>query len=390
MQTPKALSAVSALSLTGIGVSLFQTYHFYQARLGMVGFHNFCTFDALGTAFDCQAVENSKYAEFLFGMPLSSFAAGFFTVLLVISLFARNPFWWREASRALGVLSLFGMLISGLYLVPMFFIIKKLCLMCLAVDTINVLNVLFVMSLKPEILPSEKAPVDKPKLKTLALTFAGLQLAVPVFAMALNPISFSSDDLDRAFNEVMKAKVEEVKVDASMISIGPENAKITVVKFSDFQCPACRLGAYSLHPILAQYEGKIRFVYRNFPLSSACNRKMTMDAHPMACDSARVGICSKQKGIFDKMYEEIFEHQAELSRDKLFELAAKHGIQKAELEACMNSNETREFLSRDIEDGIALNIESTPTFFVNGRRLPGSLPPQLWKRVFDAILAEQK
>jgi protein-disulfide isomerase len=129
-------------------------------------------------------------------------------------------------------------------------------------------------------------------------------------------------------------------------------------------------------------------VFRNFPLDSGCNRKMERPMHPYACEAAKYVQCANQQGKFEAVYEAFFQNQASFAPGKLSELAAGTGADTAKLTQCMNAPETAIALSRDIEEGIVLGIQSTPTFFINGHKYEGVLPPEAWKKLIEKLSAQ--
>lgn len=146
----------------------------------------------------------------------------------------------------------------------------------------------------------------------------------------------------------------------------------------------------AVNPLFSRYKDRLRFVFKNFPLDSACNRKVPQPMHPAACEAAKVVICATKAGHFHDVYAAIFEKQEELASGKPTEIAVSlglSGLDEASLRACVESDATRERLSRDVEEGLRLDIQSTPTFFVNGRKIEGSLPTSVWIKLLDRMHA---
>jgi protein-disulfide isomerase len=156
-------------------------------------------------------------------------------------------------------------------------------------------------------------------------------------------------------------------------AVGPADAKVTVVEFSDFECPHCRTLSQTLKTLVPKYP-QVRFVFKNFPLTQI---------HPWAMTAALAGRCAFQSSedAFWKMQDSIFQQQDLISTenvyDKLADFAATAGLNREEFRACLAAPEAQKSVESDIQMGKALNITSTPTVFVNGRENIGGDPAAL-------------
>lgn len=113
-------------------------------------------------------------------------------------------------------------------------------------------------------------------------------------------------------------------------SIGPKTAPITIVEFSDFQCPYCRVAAISLKTVMQRFPGKVRLVFRNYPLDNSCNRMMQRPLHTNPCEAAKAAYCAKDQGKFG-CYRQLFEHQADIGKTKVIDLAKAGGVDTGKL-----------------------------------------------------------
>ena len=165
---------------------------------------------------------------------------------------------------------------------------------------------------------------------------------------------------------------------------GPKDAKVTIVEYSDFECPFCaRVYTTLEQQVLKDYGDKVRFIYKNFPLSSI---------HPWAEDGAVASECGFQQGNdqFWAMYNGLFSKQGEITkdnlRDKVTEIAQGAGMDVAKFQECFDGKKTLDAVKADQSEGTALGVNSTPTFFVNGRRLSGAQTPENFKQLIDQEL----
>jgi protein-disulfide isomerase len=152
--------------------------------------------------------------------------------------------------------------------------------------------------------------------------------------------------------------------------LGPASASVTLVEYSDFQCPACA----AFHPIVKQLleepelQGKLRFVYRHFPLTNI---------HKNAQLAAQAAQAAAVQGAFWKMHDMLFENQKKwsgLSSDRaravFLEYAVAAGINREQFAKDIDSDDVKEKIAADVAGGLAAGVDATPIFFVNGTRMP--------------------
>jgi protein-disulfide isomerase len=162
-------------------------------------------------------------------------------------------------------------------------------------------------------------------------------------------------------------------------SLGPENAPITLVEFSDYQCPYCKRWHDEVYQqLLAAYPGQIRFVYRQFPLTSI---------HPDAMSAAIASLCAEDQDSFWQFHDKLFSNEYGLGRDAFTKYAADLGLNTSAFETCLDSGKFDDFIQQDMDFSLNLGIRSTPTFFVNGLAVVGAQPIDAFKQVIDKELA---
>ena len=167
---------------------------------------------------------------------------------------------------------------------------------------------------------------------------------------------------------------------------GPDDAPVTIVEFSDFQCPACRQAYLDLAD-LARSRGDVRIVFRHFPLDARCNERVSHGIHPQACLAASAAECAADQGRFWDYHDILFENQSALDRDAFFRFARELTLDIATFRACLDAPETLARIRRDVAQGSTHDVRSTPTLFINGRRIEGALE----RRYYDyAITIERQ
>jgi protein-disulfide isomerase len=162
-------------------------------------------------------------------------------------------------------------------------------------------------------------------------------------------------------------------------SLGPDDAKIVIVEFSDFQCPYCRrFHEETYQALLDAYPGQIRFVYRNLPLPP------TM--HPDAMSAAVASLCANDQNVYWDYHEKLFSSET-LGEETYIQYATDLGLNVEEFTACLSSGKHDDFIEKDMEFSSNLGVQSTPTFFVNGLAIVGAQPLSSFTQLIDKELA---
>jgi protein-disulfide isomerase len=167
------------------------------------------------------------------------------------------------------------------------------------------------------------------------------------------------------------------KVEAKGPAKGPAGAPVTIVEFSDFECPYCSRGRTTIEKVMAGYPGKIRLVFRDFPL----------DFHEKAQKAAEAGLCAEEQGKFWPMHDRMFDAQDKLDVADLKASAKSLGLDAAKFDACLDSGKMAARVKENREAGAAVGVSGTPAFFINGRLLSGAQPLEKFKEVIDEELA---
>jgi protein-disulfide isomerase len=169
-------------------------------------------------------------------------------------------------------------------------------------------------------------------------------------------------------------------------SLGDANAAVTLVEYSDFECPVCRNLHDVLRGMLPNYAGKVRLVFKDFPIEQL---------HPWARTAAIAGRCAYQQDpkAFWKMYDFIYDNQEIISAanawTKMMDYAGQSGLDAEAFKSCMASPEAGAAVNASRANGQQLDVNSTPTIFVNGRRIVGA-DPHLLEQYINYELAQQK
>jgi protein-disulfide isomerase len=170
------------------------------------------------------------------------------------------------------------------------------------------------------------------------------------------------------------------KVDVSVDDdpmLGDKDAKVTIIEFSDFECPYCSQAATAVHEVADKYKGKVRVVYRDFPLSF----------HKGAKGAAMAAGCAQEQGKFWPFHDLLFKNQATLEDKALKTFARVAGLDGARFDECLTSEKFKDEVEKDMKDGEAVGVEGTPTFFINGRPFGGAPTVEGLSAAVEAALA---
>ncbi len=160
-------------------------------------------------------------------------------------------------------------------------------------------------------------------------------------------------------------------------TLGPEDAKVTIIEFSDFDCPFCkRFFEGSRKQLIDEYGDQIRFVFKNLPLERI---------HPNAKGAAIAAQCANRQGKFWEYYASLFDNQRNLTETKLLEIGDELGL-GGDFKTCLTNQETKAEVEQDMKDAMGNSLRGTPSFVVNGTILPGAVPFERFQAVIDPLL----
>jgi len=160
-----------------------------------------------------------------------------------------------------------------------------------------------------------------------------------------------------------------ITIDPDAAFRGNPEAEVTIIEFSDFECPACRITSQQLTGILLEYRDDVSLFFMNYPLDQSINPNMTFDIHKNAALAAFAGVCAQQQGDFWSYHDVLFTNQKEIDRKFLIQLAKEQGWDTGEFSNCMDAEETYQRVLNDIQEGTDIGVLGTPYIYINGRRL---------------------
>lgn len=164
-------------------------------------------------------------------------------------------------------------------------------------------------------------------------------------------------------------------------SMGSAGAAVTIVEFADFECPFSRASSFILRELTAVYADQIYYIYRDFPLA---------DLHEMAQKAAEAGECAQEQGKFWEYHDKIYQNQESLSAESLVAFAESLNMNVFQFESCLDSGRYAQEVLDDYEAGLASGVRGTPTFFINGNRIAGSIPRDILEAIIQSVLNREE
>jgi protein-disulfide isomerase len=157
------------------------------------------------------------------------------------------------------------------------------------------------------------------------------------------------------------------------VPLGNAEAQVTIIEFSDLQCPFCGQAWPIVKQIAEEYGDDVAIYHYHYPLGTACNSAISRNTHPDACKAAEASECAADQGKFWEFVELAFLNQNKLDVGSLKTYARNLGLDSASFDACLDSGAKKKYVVEDVSLGIQAGVQGTPTFFINQQRL------QSWK-----------
>lgn len=358
---------------------------------------HYASFCDINTTVSCTEAYLSRYGS-IAGVPVALGGVFFFAFVLVLGWAGRRGSRAADSAPAYIFAASTLALAFVLYLgYASFVILKAVCLLC-ATTYVAVAGV-FIVSGGASALPMTQLPsrffrdlrvlVASPLALVIALLFAGGAVsAVALFPheaqVAQTPAAAPAQPLEASQQTEFERWWDQQPTFEMPIDNG--GAKVLIVKFNDFQCPPCRQTYFQYDSILAKYKDRpqdVKYVLKHFPLNPSCNSSVPNLIHPAACDAAAAFVMAGPKGTALALENWFFTNQERLSPATVKQAAADvGGITDFDAEYARAIQQVK----TDASIGGVLGVRSTPTFFVNGRRIVGGLPPQYFQAGIDLEL----
>lgn len=397
---------MAVLSALGLASSLYLTsIHLAHLRTGAASICN------LGSQFNCDVVNTSRFSE-LAGVPVSHLGSLLYVALLLLSILAAQRPGFRTRSQPyllllIGAACAYSLFLAGISA----FVLHAFCLFCISLYGINfgLLAAVTPGSLTTlQALPSQIAADLRALLRP-----APLLLLIAALCGTLGSLILARGAAQRAQqlaqertsagpsaatpaptpNAAQAASPPEAPTAPPRIdlrdpiapSLGPADAPITIVEISDFECPFCQKAAQTLAELRKLYPGKLRLVFRHFPLDESCNKLLKRQIHENACAAARAAFCAGEQGQFWPYAEKLFAGETEPS--DLDAHMRSLSLNEPSFRRCLRDEATNARIVRDIDECAKAGVVGVPVLLINGRKLAGAQPIEAFRKLIDEELA---
>jgi uncharacterized membrane protein len=382
-------------AVMGLGASAAATWVHYHL-IENPDYSSFCDINA---TVSCKEAYLSRYGS-LAGVPVAVGGLIFFVWILIMIWGSRGSSRMRDSAPGYIFAASTLALAAVLYLAyASFFILKEVCPLCVTtyVAVIGVFAISGGASSVPMSTLPKRAMHDIRVLVTtpVALVVALLFVAGASWGMTAFPREESRPVIQQAAPITAAQQTEFERwwemQPTTTVPFDNAGAKVLIVEFSDLQCPHCRAQYFAYKPILDKYTAhpeQVKFLMKHWPISSECNPGVPSNPHPAACAAAAAVVMGRAKGTSDKLIDYFFLHQDDLTPESVRRAAADVGKITnfdAQYQKALQEVKT------DVALGTALGVNSTPTFFVNGRRIPqGGVPAQYLEPLIQIELQKAK
>ncbi len=382
-----------ALAVIGAAAASASTWVHYRI-LNDPTYASFCDVNA---TFSCTEAYASRFGSFG-GVPVALLGVLFFAFVLgLIALCSRSATAAANLPGYLFAVSTVGLAVVLYLAYASFVILKAVCVLC--VGTYVAVIGLFLLSgaatrYPMTSLPSRAARDFRTLLRTPSAITAALAFVVAAGATIMMfpgtrvTAAGGAEQAPAAPAPAAAGQIQQLETylasQPRVVVMAPsDGADVVIVKFNDYQCPPCRQTFLEYKPVLAKWAkeapGKVKFITRDYPIEQQCNSNVGQDLHPSSCEAAVAVRLAREKGKAQAMEEWLFANQPALTPEAVKNAAATVGG-VTDFDARFAA--TLELVKGDIGQAVQLKVTGTPTFFMNGIRLPG-----LRAEFFDAAIA---
>jgi protein-disulfide isomerase/uncharacterized membrane protein len=375
------------IALIGIGLSIYSTMHHLEVKAtGKT--------DAacnINDKFSCDEVALSQYSE-ISGVPLGILGLGYFVagaVLLLVGL--RGGKSGKEHLQGYAVMTIIGVLTS-VVLGSLSATMGAYCLTCMGVYALTAMQAGTLAFWRKDLPSGFNFKNVLSGGTTAVISVAAIVL---IFNFSKSYLTPSAADIAKTAADlpVLAPTAEDIPIAKSAYSglgedyrKGNDNAKVVITEFADMQCPACARISETLGAISREYGDRVLIVFRNYPLDSSCNTSVQARIHEHACNAAILARCAGQYGKFWQYHDIAFQRQSSMSASSLRQWGTEVGLTEEQMTTCLASKDMKDKLAEDIALGNKLGVESTPTLFINGRKLLGGRSISDLKIEIDQLL----
>lgn len=388
----KWLVAALIFSIIGLIVSSISISEYVHIQKAGLEDSSFCS---INEVINCDLVNASSYSV-LFDIPVAVWGFLFYiaaAMFAVYPLISKSP--KKVSTTVMWGVSFVGFIWTLRMAYITAFVLHAVCITCFGQYIINLLLVIFFYFATMATFKERLTMLFSKKIISSAITLAiifgvGYAFAMSSFkGLSYKPTAFDLKELTAAHfrQSIYDIKPEDI---ANAPTWGNKDAKVTIVEFSDFQCPFCRVAAFNVRPYLQEFKNDVKFVFVNYPLDNSCNEYLQGPMHPNACVAAQAVVCAQEKGKFWELHDAIFRNQQKISKDMILKQAEKLGIDPKWMDECIESDATLARVKADIELAHHIYLQGTPSVFINQRLMRYWKVPEILRAVLKEEIKQSK
>ena len=375
MNIDKRKLTVQILSVLGLALSIKLAMIYYTANYDRYALSSFCS---INDFVDCDGAARTDVSQFL-GIPLAYWGIFFYITVLFLTFveklknikFLKFLEVFKNPMAYITVLGTVAFVCSMILAGISIWGIKKLCILCVITYFIDFLIALiatkglkeYFLSFKTTILDFISGAKNYTKTFIVLLIFAISFLTYSGVTNNFVPHIKKSKEIKK----IMNMKTNPYKVDGN--TLGAEDGDVVVELYSDFVCPMCYINNIMLHKVIREFSN-VKVVHYNLPFDKECNTEISMSMHPGACFMARAALSAKEQGNYWGMGNLLYEKHP-MNEEQLIPLIEQLKLDKTKFFNDMNSGMVKNALQQDINRSYGLNIDGTPTMYVNGEKSVG-------------------
>lgn len=386
--TDKRRLFILILSLVGFALTVKLAMIYYVANFVKYALPSFCTINEL---IDCDGAAKTTMAQF-WGIPLAYWGMFFYITvffLTIVDKLKKVKFLgflevFKNPASYITFLGVIAFIVSMILACLSIFRIQKICILCVVTYIIDLLIALIASSGKwSNVINSFKDTffdfIDGAKKYTK--TFIILLILVSSFLL-YSGITYNFVPHVKKIKELQKyhnMKFNPYRAKGN--ALGSENADVVIELYSDYVCPLCYVHNIMLHKAVKEFSN-IRVIHHNYPFDKECNPYIGFSMHPNACFMAKGAIAAKKQGNYWEMASLLYENQPK-DIEELMKLAERLGFDKETFIKDFYSESTASELEEEVYSAEKLDIDSTPTMYVNGDKVVGVMP---YKELEDLLI----
>lgn len=370
------------LAVLGCGLSVYLTLHHMEVKRN--GFTDaFCN---VNDTFSCDDIAKSEYAE-VFGIPLGVYGFGYFLALLILSVMTiyKGDENYPEGPVTYKLMVAVGVVSSIVLGLVSWFGVGKFCISCMIVYGVTFLQAIWM------VIHSSVVPKDH-DVKVIANGAITATIAVLLSVTVFN-FTLGAGEVPGSKPAEMAKLTHEFNIDYTAYSglgedyrKGNDDAKVTIVEFADFECPACGEVSKTLQKVYEEYKDRVLVVFKNYPIDNSCNPNVSRRFHENACHAAILARCAGTIDKFWDFHDRIFARQRLISKPMLLNEAKAVGLSQGQIDQCLASKDIVAKIQEDIEEAEKAQVTGTPSIFINGRQLQGGRSIDDLRRQIDFLL----